>query len=243
MLTFHVVTLFPDLIDQYCSVSIVARGIKAGKLAVKTVNPRDFCQDKYKKVDDTPYGGGAGMVLLPETYFAAVESIADYKQMPVLLMCPQGQPFKQENAKEFSESKDIVLLCGHYEGYDERIRSLATHEFSIGDFVLTGGELAALAVLDAVGRLVPGVVGKALSIANESFNDGLLEGPQYTKPAVFRDMSVPDVLLSGDHKKISKWRREQSLLRTYERRPDLLASAELTADDRKFLKSIDKTIK
>ncbi|MBX9771251.1 MAG: tRNA (guanosine(37)-N1)-methyltransferase TrmD, partial [Candidatus Obscuribacterales bacterium] len=157
MLNFHVVTLFPDIIQDYCSASIVGRGIKAEKIKVDTYNPRDFVKDNYKKVDDSPYGGGAGMVLLPEPFFAAFESIPRDTSTPVLLMSPQGQPFKQELAETLSTCKEITLLCGHYEGFDERIRTLATHEVSIGDFVLTGGELPANAVIDAVSRLVPGV--------------------------------------------------------------------------------------
>lgn len=217
---------------------MVHRGIQAGVINVRTYNPRDFCLDKYRKVDDTPYGGGAGMVLKPEPFFAAFESIERPAISPVLLMTPQGMPFKQAFANELSTQTDVTLLCGHYEGFDERIRTVASHEVSMGDFVLTGGELPALAVIDATARLVPGVLGKLISTANESFIDGLLEGPAYTKPPVFRDMEVPEVLRSGDHAKIDLWRRQQALQRTAERRPDLLETAPLTEADRKFLRKL-----
>ncbi len=235
MLHFHIVTLFPELIQTYCATSIIGRGLKAEKIAVSTYNPRDFCQDKYRKVDDTPYGGGAGMVLKPEPIFAALESIVRPSTSPVLLMTPQGSPIRQKDAEGLSGETDIVLLCGHYEGFDERIRTLATAEISIGDYVVTGGELAALVVIDAVGRLVPGVLGKQTSLADESFVSGLLEAPQYTKPAEFRGMSVPDVLRSGDHKAVAAWRRLESLKRTALRRPDLLNSVELTAQEQRYL--------
>ncbi|MBX9879753.1 MAG: tRNA (guanosine(37)-N1)-methyltransferase TrmD [Candidatus Obscuribacterales bacterium] len=235
MLNFHVVTLFPEIIRNYCSTSIVGRGIKAEKIKVDTYNPRDFVTDNYKKVDDTPYGGGAGMVLLPEPFFAAFESIPRDTSTPVLLMSPQGKPFKQDFAEELSTHKAITLLCGHYEGFDERIRTLATHEVSIGDFVMTGGELPANAVIDAVSRLVPGVIGKSISLAHESFVESLLEGPQYTKPAIFRGMEVPEILRSGNHKLVDKWRRQQALKRTFERRPDLLTGANLSKEDKEYL--------
>lgn len=238
MLKFHVITLFPELIQSYCSTSIIGRGVKEQRLAVNTYNPRDFCSDKYRKVDDTVYGGGAGMVLKPEPFFATFESITRQEGSPVLLMSPQGLPFKQDLAQSFSEEADITIICGHYEGFDERIRSLATHEVSIGDFVLTGGELPALGVIDAVGRLIPGVLGKSISLANESFVDSLLEGPQYTKPAVFREMEVPEVLRSGNHQLVSRWRRQQALKRTFDRRPDLLKDAQLDAEDLAFLQTL-----
>jgi len=235
MPTFHVITLFPELIETCCAASIIGRGMREGHLALKTYNPRDFCPDKYRKVDDTPYGGGAGMVLKPEPLFAACESIERDAGSPVLLMTPQGTPFNQSLARTLAGAPDITLICGHYEGFDERIRTLATHEVSIGDFVLTGGELPALAVIDAVGRLVPGVLGKSISLAHESFDDGLLEGPQYTKPPSFRGMDVPEILRSGNHQEVARWRREQALKRTRERRPDMLESVELSAGDRAFL--------
>ncbi|HEY9753614.1 MAG TPA: tRNA (guanosine(37)-N1)-methyltransferase TrmD [Oculatellaceae cyanobacterium] len=238
MLTFHVVTLFPELITTYVSTSIIGRGIRAERLSVNVINPRDFCSDRYRKVDDSPYGGGAGMVLKPEPFFSAVESIENWQSSPVILTTPQGSPFKQALADEFAMKSNIILLCGHYEGFDERIRTLATHEVSIGDFVLTGGELAALTMIDAIGRLVPGVLGKTMSLAEESFTDGLLEPPQYTKPAEFRGMHVPEILRSGDHKAVTKWRRRESLKRTLKRRPDLLNSVTLSDEEKKLLSEI-----
>ena len=239
MLNFHIITLFPELIEEYCSVSIVKRGIEKGELSVKTYNPRDFCLDKYRKVDDTPYGGGAGMVLKPEPFFAAFESINKSEGSPVIITSPQGEPFKQNFAWELSEKRDIVIICGHYEGFDERIHCLATHELSVGDYVLTGGELPALIIIDAVGRLVPGVIGKSISLAQESFVDNLLEGPQYTKPPEFRGMEVPEILRSGNHKEIEKWRRQQSLMRTRARRPDLLKQLDLSKEDLAFLDTLE----
>jgi tRNA (guanine37-N1)-methyltransferase len=238
LLQFHVITLFPELIETYCASSIIGRGIKAGKIAVSTYNPRDFCQDKYRKVDDTPYGGGAGMVLMPGPIFDAFESIKRPANSPVVLMTPQGTPLKQSMCQDFSTSTDIVLINGHYEGFDERICTLATHEISIGDFVITGGELASLIVIDAIGRLIPGVLGKSISLADESFVSGLLEATQYTKPPEFRGMVVPEVLRSGDHQAIARWRKEQALKRTYLRRPDLLETTSLDDEDKKILRRI-----
>jgi tRNA (guanine37-N1)-methyltransferase len=238
MLTFHVITLFPELIQTYCQTSIIGRGVKAQRIAVLTYNPRDYCADRYRKVDDTPYGGGVGMVLKPEPIFAALESIEGSQNWPICLLTPQGQKFDQAQAAELSATENIVLICGHYEGFDERIRNLANKEISIGDFVVTGGELPALIVIDSVSRLVPGVLGKMDSASDESFSDGLLEGPHYTKPAEFRGMSVPEVLRSGDHKAIARWKRQQALQRTLLRRPDLLACAELTDTDRSFIKTL-----
>lgn len=235
MLTFHIITLFPDLVNNYCETSIVGRGQKKEKIRVETHNPREFCTDNYRRVDDTPYGGGAGMVLKPEPFFKAFEEIERKKDSPVIIMSPQGKPFHHDHAIELAKETEITLFCGHYEGFDERIRSLVTEEISIGDYVLTGGELPALVVVDAVSRLVPGVVGKASSVIEESFADGLLEGPQYTKPAEYRGMIVPEIVRSGDHKKIAKWRRQQALKRTYERRPDLLEKLTLSDSDRALL--------
>lgn len=243
MLNFHVITLFPELIERYCSVSIVKRGIEKGALGVNTYNPREFCQDKYRKVDDSPYGGGAGMVLKPEPFFAAFDSIPisklEKESTQVLLMSPQGKPFTQDTAAALSLKSNIVIICGHYEGFDERIRSLAGAELSVGDYVLTGGELPALIVIDAVGRLVPGVIGKSISLVHESFVDGLLEGPQYTKPPEFRGMDVPEILRSGNHREIEKWRRQEALRRTWQRRPELLAAANLSAEDKEFLNKLE----
>ncbi|HEY9774488.1 MAG TPA: tRNA (guanosine(37)-N1)-methyltransferase TrmD [Planktothrix sp.] len=235
---FVVVTLFPDLIMSYCRTSIIGRGMESGKILVETCNPREFCTDKYRRVDDTPYGGGPGMVLKPEPMFAAVESIDKPEGSPVILMTPHGEPFKQAIAEELAHETHIVFICGHYEGFDERIRTLATREISLGDFVMTGGELAALTIIDAVGRLVPGVIGKPISLADESFVSGILEAPQYTKPAEFRGMIVPQVLRGGNHKEVALWRRREALRRTYLRRPDLLANIELNRDEQKFLNEL-----
>lgn len=182
------------------------------------------------------------MVLKPEPFFAAFEAIPRAPESPVLLLTPQGTPFKQELAQQLATAGDITLICGHYEGFDERIRTLASHELSIGDYVLTGGELGALVVIDAVGRLIPGVVGKSISLHQESFNDSLLEGPQYTKPAEFRGMEVPEILRSGNHPEVEKWRRQQALKRTFERRPDLLNHAELSKQDRAFLRTLGHNV-
>ncbi len=239
MINFHIITLFPELMTAYCSTSIIGRGIREGRINVACHNPRNHTQGSYRKVDDTSYGGGVGMVLKPEPFFAAFDEIHRSSHSPVLLMTPQGCPFTQELAIKLSREEEITIICGHYEGFDERIRSLATCELSVGDYILTGGELAALVVIDSVGRLLPGVVGKPASTANESFADGLLEGPQYTRPLVFRGMKVPPILLSGDHKKIAKWRREKALERTWLRRPDLLAKVDLTQQDLVFLRGVE----
>ncbi len=240
ILNFHVVTLFPELIHSYCQTSIIGRGVKAGKLSVQAYNPRDFATDSYHKVDDTPYGGGAGMVLKPEPFYACVESIERPANSPVILMTPQGVTFKQKRAEQLSQESHVTFICGHYEGFDERIRALATDQISLGDFVLTGGELPALTIIDAVGRLIPGVLGKMISLSHESFNDGLLEGPHYTKPAEFRGMMVPDILRSGDHALIARYRRQEQLRVTFLRRPDLLDKADLLLDeqDKKYLRKL-----
>jgi tRNA (guanine37-N1)-methyltransferase len=238
MLTFHVITLFPELIETYCSSSILGRGKSTGRFVLKTYNPRDFCHDKYRKVDDTPYGGGAGMLLKPEPIFACVESIQEQASGPVVFLSPHGQKFSQDKAACLAQEEHIIIICGHYEGIDERIKTLVTEEMSLGDFVVTGGELPALAVIDSVGRLIPGVLGKQSSLADESFVDGLLEAPQYTKPAVYRAMEVPEILRSGNHKAVAKWRREESLRVTFERRPELLSHAQLDDQDKKFLENL-----
>jgi tRNA (guanine37-N1)-methyltransferase len=240
MLTFHVITLFPELIETYCSTSILGRGQSAEKWALKTYNPRDFCLDKYRRVDDTPYGGGAGMVLKPEPIFQAFESIKRHSNSPVLLLSPHGAPFSHTHAARLAANQEITVICGHYEGIDERVKTLVTEEISVGDYVLTGGELPALIVIDAVSRLIPGVLGKAESLQDESFTHGLLEAPQYTKPAVYRNMEVPEVLRSGDHAAIALWRRLQALRVTFKKRPDLLETLKLDKTDRRFLDSLGK---
>jgi tRNA (guanine37-N1)-methyltransferase len=219
---FDVITLFPDIISNYCSFSIPGRAQREGIIAVNTVNPRDFTHDVHKKVDDTPYGGGAGMVLMCPPFYDAYESIAQAENSVSILLTPQGKVFNQAMAMDFSKNDQIIMMCGHYEGFDERIRMIPNIvEVSIGDFILTGGELPALCIIDAVTRLIPGTLGKDESTLEESFSEGLLEYPHYTRPYDFRGMKVPDILLSGNHKEIAKWRREQSLLRTAQKRPDL----------------------
>ena len=219
---FDIITLFPEIIDNYCSFSIPGRARKQGIITVNTTNPRDFTHDVHRKVDDTPYGGGAGMVLMCPPFYDAYESIQKSENSATIVLTPQGQPFNQEKAAEFAQKEQIVMLCGHYEGFDERIREIPNIiEFSIGDFVLTGGELPALCIIDAVIRLLPGVLGKDESSLEESFYEGLLEYPHYTRPYDFRGMKVPDVLTSGNHKKIAEWRKEQAILRTQQKRPDL----------------------
>lgn len=220
---FDVITLFPEIIDNYCSFSITGRARKQGMIAVNTINPRDFTHDVHRKVDDTPYGGGAGMVLMCEPFYAAFESIKKQENTAAIMLTPQGKPYNQAKAQELSQKDQLILMCGHYEGFDERIRALpGLEEISVGDFVLTGGELPALCVIDSVARLISGVLGKDESAHEESFNEGLLEYPHYTRPYDFRGMKVPDILLSGNHKKIAEWRHEQSIQRTKEKRPDLL---------------------
>lgn len=232
-----VLTLFPEMFSGVFNDSILKRAQERGAVELNTVNFRDFSTNKHKKVDDYPYGGGAGMLLAPQPIFDAVESVCqNTKNKPrIILMCPQGERFTQAKAEELAKEEHLIFICGHYEGFDERIREhLVTDELSLGDYVLTGGELAAMVMTDAVVRLLPDVLGKQESHENDSFSMGLLEFPQYTRPVDFRGMMVPPVLTSGNHKEIEKWRHEQSLYRTYTRRPDLLDSRELT-DHEKIL--------
>ena len=240
MKQFFVLTLFPEMIQQTLSHSIMGRAQKEGHISVEAINIRDYTLNKQKHVDDYPYGGGAGMVMQAQPIYDAYQSIAEKAQgARVVYMTPQGRPFTQRIAEELSQEENLVFLCGHYEGIDERIiEEIVTDEISLGDFVLTGGELAAITIIDAVSRLVPGVLGKEDSFANESFSDGLLEYPQYTRPPVFHGKEVPEILLSGHHANIAKWRREQSLIRTVKKRPDLLEAAELTAKERQFVERL-----
>ncbi len=240
MFCFHIISLFPEIFETYCSTSILGRGCESKALKVQLYNPRDFCADKYRRVDDTPYGGGAGMVMKPEPLYAAFESIKRKQNSPVILTTPRGTPFNQKIAQEFAdnEMQEITIICGRYEGIDERVSSLVSHELSMGDFILTGGELPSLAMIDAVSRLIPGVLGQAESLTDESFTHGLLEAPQYTKPPDFRGMIVPEVLRNGDHKAIAKWRRQEALRITFTRRPDLLKNVDLSVEDQKFIDSL-----
>lgn len=237
MKQFFVLTLFPEMIEQTLSHSIMGRAQRDGLISIEATNIRDYTLNKQKHVDDYPYGGGAGMVMQGQPIYDAYQSLMPRaKGARVVYMTPQGRPFTQRVAEELAQEERLVFLCGHYEGVDERlIEEIVTDEISLGDFVLTGGELAAITIIDAVSRLVPGVLGKEESFADESFSDGLLEYPQYTRPPVFMGREVPEVLLSGHHANVAKWRREQALLRTAKKRPDLLKTAELTKKDLKFL--------
>ena len=219
-----VVSLVPEVFDSLRGLGVIGRAFNTGIAELYTHNPRDYATDRYRKVDDEPYGGGAGMVLKPEPVFAAFEAIPVQPRRRVLLMTPQGKPLQQSDLRRWANDYDqLVLLCGHYEGFDERIRTLADEEVSLGDFVLTGGELPAMTIINGTVRLRPGTVGTAHSLVEESHSAGLLEHPHYTRPANFREMQVPAVLRSGDHGAIARWRTEQQQQRTQQRRPDLWA--------------------
>ena len=233
-----IVTIFPDMVEAALAPGVVGRARQAGVLDIVVHNLRDFTTDKHRVVDDVPFGGGPGMVLKPEPMFAAVDAIGERRGAPdaVLLMSPAGKPFTQQDARRFAALEHVVVLCGRYEGIDERVREhVATEEISIGDYVLSGGELPALVIVDAVSRLVPGVVGDDQSVEADSFTRGLLDYPHYTRPAEYRGHRVPEVLTSGHHAEIRNWRRREALRRTAARRPDLLATADLELDERKVL--------
>ncbi len=241
MMKIHVLSLFPEMFEGVFNSSILKKAQEKEAVTLAVSDIRDFSDNRHKQVDDYPYGGGAGMVLKPEPLFQAVEEITAGRKPRVILMCPQGERFTQKKAEELAQEEELVFLCGHYEGYDERIREhLVTDEISIGDFVLTGGELPAMTVIDATVRLLPGVLGKADSHILDSFSTGLLEHPHYTRPADFRGMKVPEVLTSGNHAKIEEWREEQSLKRTLLRRPDLLEALELTPKQQKLLEKLKR---
>ena len=219
---FDVLTLFPELIQSHMNFSIMKRASEDGIIIVNTINPRDFTLDKHKKVDDTPYGGGAGMVLMPQPYVDAYNSVEKTEKSVTLMMTPQGEPFCDRISDELAQYEQVIILCGHYEGFDERIRDIIKpREISTGDFVLTGGELPALCIIDSVSRKIEGTLGKIESAHDDSFSDGLLEYPQYTKPREYMGYKVPDVLLNGNHKLIEEYRMEQKILRTQKKRPDL----------------------
>jgi tRNA (guanine37-N1)-methyltransferase len=235
----HILTLFPNMFTAPLGESIVRRAIDRGLVQIAIYNIRDYATDRHHMVDDSPYGGGPGMVLKPEPIFKAVEAVLGEKEgagIPVLLLTPQGRIFDQQVARELAKNGDMVLICGHYEGVDERVREcLATDEISIGDYILSGGELAAMVVVDAVVRQLPDVLGSEESVGEDSHVNGLLEYPQYTRPQSFRGWEVPEVLLSGNHAEIAGWRREQSLRRTIKRRPELLERAALSEEDRRLV--------
>ncbi len=236
-----ILTLFPGMFPGYLNESILKRAQEAGLVEFYLHNIRDYAAGKHRVADEPPFGGGGGMILKPEPIFRAVEAIksAD-EESPVILLTPQGRPFTQTIAQELAQQERLILICGRYEGVDERVRQyLVTDEISLGDYVLTGGELAAMVVADAVTRLLPGALGAAGAAETDSFADGLLEGPHYTKPADFRGWQVPDVVRSGHAANLARWRREGALRRTWERRPDLLKTAVLSEEDKRFLQSLE----
>lgn len=243
-MNFHVLTLFPEMIEQGLSASITGRALEKGILQLNTVDIRDFSENKHNRVDDYPYGGGAGMVMAPGPVVRACRSVkerietADKKTVRVIYLTPQGKVFDQPMAEELSKEENLIFLCGHYEGIDERaLETIVTDNVSIGNYVLTGGELPAMVMIDAISRLVPGVLNNETSAEFETFQDNLLEYPQYTRPEEFEGKKVPEVLLSGHHAKIEEWRREQSLLRTLKNRPDMLKEAVLSEKDKEFLRT------
>ncbi|WP_019416063.1 tRNA (guanosine(37)-N1)-methyltransferase TrmD [Paenisporosarcina sp. TG20] len=242
MINIHVLSLFPEMFTGVFGTSILKKAQDKEAVSIEVTDFRAYSGNKHNQVDDYPYGGGAGMVLKAEPLFQAVEAITVSTTKPrIILMCPQGQRFTQAKAEELAQEKELIFLCGHYEGYDERVREyLVTDEISIGDFVLTGGELGAMTVIDSVVRLLPGVLGNGESPVQDSFSTGILEHPHYTRPAEFRGMKVPDVLLSGNHAKINLWRREQSLYRTWNRRADLLGNTELTPAEKELIVQWEK---
>ncbi|MGL4363172.1 MAG: tRNA (guanosine(37)-N1)-methyltransferase TrmD [Cellulosilyticaceae bacterium] len=239
-----IMTLFTDMIDQVINYSIMGRAKQKGLIEISSIDIRDYAINKHKQVDDYPYGGGAGMLMMAEPVCSCYEDICNKsttKPTRVVYLTPQGKQWNQQMAEEFSKEEHIVFLCGHYEGIDQRALDLiVTDEISIGDYVLTGGELPALSIADSIIRLIPGVLGKQESFEDESFSEGLLEYSQYTRPAEFRGSSVPKVLLSGNHKEIDKYRREQSIINTLNKRPDLLEKAVLTEKERQFVKEYEK---
>jgi tRNA (guanine37-N1)-methyltransferase len=223
-MNFHVLTLFPEMIEQGLGTSITGRAMNKGLVSLHAVNIRDYAANKHKKVDDYTYGGGAGMLMQAQPVYDACMAVQESLEKParVVYMTPQGSIFNQEKAKELALEEDLIILCGHYEGIDERVlEEVVTDEISIGDYVLTGGELPAMVVIDTISRLIPGVLGNGVSADTDSFMNGLLEYPQYSRPEIWRDKAVPPILLSGDHAKVDRWRKQQSLLRTKQRRPDL----------------------
>lgn len=242
-MNYHILTLFPEMVLQGLNTSILGRAAEKGLVSIDAINIRDYTLDKHKKVDDYPYGGGAGMVMQPQPVYDACKAVEEKigKKPRVIYMTPQGQVFNQRFAEELAKEEDLVFLCGHYEGIDERVLELVVTDYvSIGDYVLTGGELPAMVMIDCISRLVPGVLNNDISAEVESFHDNLLEYPQYTRPETFMGKKVPDVLLSGHHANIEKWRREKSIERTLQNRPDLLPEANLSKKEKIFLEKLLK---
>ncbi len=234
-----ILTIFPEMFQSPFDASIIKRAREKGLVDIHTYNLRDWATDKHKTTDDTPYGGGGGMIMKPEPIFAAVEAIKGEEAIPVILLTPQGRLFTQAVAEELARHDRLLFICGRYEGVDERVRQhLATDEISIGDYVLSGGELAAMVITDAVVRLLPGALGYERAAAEDSHATGLLEGPHYTRPPEFRGWAIPEVLTSGHHAKVAEWRRRQALKRTLERRPDMLARARLSSQDKRWLREM-----
>lgn len=237
-MNYHILTLFPEMVMDGLNTSIIGRAVEKGLISIEAINIRDYSKDKHNHVDDAPYGGGAGMVMQPGPVCDSYEDLCRKigKRPRVLYMTPQGQTFNQSIAEELAKEEDLVFLCGHYEGIDERaLELIVTDYLSVGDYVLTGGELPAMVMIDCISRLVPGVLNNDVSAEIESFHDNLLEYPQYTRPEVYEGKKVPEVLLSGHHKIIETWRRQQSIKRTLERRPDLLADANLSKKEKQYL--------
>lgn len=242
-MNYHILTLFPQMVSDGLNTSIIGRAVEKGLIEIETINIRDYSKDKHHHVDDAPYGGGAGMVMQPGPVCDSYEDLCNRigKQPRVLYMTPQGKVFNQSIAQELALEEDLVFLCGHYEGIDERvIDEIVSDEISIGNFIITGGELAAMMIIDSVSRLIPGVLNNEESFQNETFSNNLLEYPQYTRPVEFMGKKVPDVLLSGHHENVNKWRREQSLRRTFLKRPELLVNSELSENDIDFLKTLQQ---
>jgi tRNA (guanine37-N1)-methyltransferase len=242
MMKIDVLSLFPTMFEGVFNESILKKAQEKNVVQFEVTDFREYTTNKHRKVDDYPYGGGAGMVLTPQPLFDAVEACkkkANTAKPRVVLMCPQGERFSQKKAEELAQEEHLIFICGHYEGYDERIREhLVTDEISIGDYILTGGELASMVIIDSVTRLLPGAIGSAESHQQDSYSTGYLEHPHYTRPASFRGLDVPEVLLSGDHAKIEQWRKKESLRRTYERRPDLLDEKTLTDEEKNWLEQL-----
>ncbi len=254
MINLYVLTLFPEMFEGPFKIGLFQKAVEAGVVKVIIRNIRDYTDDRHHTTDDYPYGGGAGMVMKPEPLFEAVENIKTdlarrgIENVPVILLSPQGRLFTQQAAVELSKESHLIFICGQYEGVDERVcEHLATDEISIGDYVLSGGEIAAMVVINTIVRLIPGFLGSPESLLSESHTGGLLEYPQYTRPPVFRDWAVPDILLSGNHAQIARWRREQSLFRTAKRRPELFAKLDLSIEEKELIKrsgtSVDTGVK